>query len=170
MILSALPEALLCFIPGGAAGIRKTLKIMARMVRQGRTDLAIRQKAAALTGASYTSEVQSCFTFVRDEIRYLGDICDVETLQEPGYTLTEGYGDCDDKSILLASLLESIGHPCRFTAAGYERPGEFQHVWVETLIGRDWVACETTLPVELGWSPMPPNIDQSITAFMREYI
>lgn len=174
MILSAPPAAhMLCNIPDGAAGVRATLKVMTRMVKAQRVLPRIREKVADLTMMSmgnYTAEVNACFCYVRDAIRYLGDVNGVETLQEPIYTLDHGFGDCDDKSTLLACMLESISHPCRFVAAGYRAPNVYEHVWVETLIGREWIACETTENVDLGWAAMPPNIPERITAKMVEYI
>ncbi len=56
--------------------------------------------------------------FVRDNIRYIKDIRDVETVAYPDITLQQGQGDCDDKSVLLASLLESIGHPTPLCCGG----------------------------------------------------
>jgi len=97
------------------------------------------------------------YRFVRDSIRYVQDVNEIETVQEPQKTLEFGAGDCDDKATLLAALLESIGHPTRFVAIGFE-PGIFSHVYVESRIGDSWVAMETTEPVEMGWEPDPSLI------------
>jgi transglutaminase-like putative cysteine protease len=69
-------------------------------------------------------------------------------------------GDCDDKSVLLAALLESIGHPTRFVAIGFQ-PDDFEHVFVETKIADRWISLETTEPVEIGW--MPQHIRARLT-------
>lgn len=149
---------------------------MAKVVKQARTDPIIRQTAADLvaycTPGDYRAEVDACFIFVRDNIRYLQDPNGEERLEYPAQLLITRQGDCDDKATLLAALLESIGHPCRFVAVGYCQPGEFEHVYVETRIGpRDnWVACETTLNVDLGWAPVPPNVDTPIVCKMIEHI
>lgn len=143
-------------IPSGKAGIVATLKIMGRLVKEGKKTLVIRQTALSLVNGQrqkdWTEEVNRVFEFVRDKIRYVRDIRGVETLQTPDKTLEFGQGDCDDKSVLLASLLESIGHPTRFVAIGF-KPGVFVHVYVETKIGTNWVSLETTEPVSMGWSP-----------------
>lgn len=62
-----------------------------------------------------------------------------------------GAGDCDDKAILLAALLASIGHDgVRFIALSQE-PGQFSHVWVQDWIqGRGWVDLEPTEPIACG--------------------
>ncbi len=162
-------------IPDGAAGTRSTLQIMAQLVKQYRTDMAIREFAAQLVSGveaqNYTDEVKQLFYFVRDNVRYLQDINDVETVQTPDYTLNMRFGDCDDKSVLLASLLESIGHPARFIAVGYSIPGEYDHVFVETLIGKRWIALDAIVPdAEMGWAPMPPWTRDTVRALMRQSI
>lgn len=157
-------------VPEGAAGTRATLNIMARLVRECRTDPLIRRTAANLVAElpeqSFYAEAEKLFFFVRDSIRYLQDTNNVEVLQNPRITLTERYGDCDDKATLLAALLESVGHPCRFVAVGYTKFDEFEHVYLETKIGARWVAAETTMPVPFGFAPIGAAIDGTVTAYM----
>lgn len=105
-----------------------------------------------VTAKDYRAEVEKVFDFVRDNVRYTQDINDVETIQYPVNTLEFGYGDCDDMATLLASMLESIGHPCRFAAVGTVA-GEFEHVLIQTLIGTSWVALDPTEDHPMGWAP-----------------
>jgi hypothetical protein len=148
----------LALIPSGRAGVIETLRIMSRMVRDGKKNLTIRHAALSLlrecNQKDYACEVRALHAFVRDCIRYVQDIRDVETIATPVKTLELAAGDCDDKSALLASMLESIGHPTRFTAIGFE-PGVFAHVYVETKIGESWIPLETTEPWEAGIEPDP---------------
>lgn len=143
-------------IPDGPAGIYQTLRVMRRLTREGKKNFIIRRKAADLVQnngqKAFAAEVRDIFVFVRDRIRYLKDINGVETIAAPHLTLEYGHGDCDDKCVLLASLLESIGHSTRFVALALT-PGLFSHVIVETRIGRDWVPLDPTEPVEMGWYP-----------------
>lgn len=143
-------------IPSGAAGVLATLKIMSALVRRAKKTLPIRQTAAQLVNGykqkDWISEIKKLHAFVRDEIRYVKDIRGVETLHTPARILEQQYGDCDDKSVLLASLLESIGHPTRFVAIGF-RPGNYSHVYVETKVGEKWLSLETTEDVGVGWAP-----------------
>ena len=150
---------------------------MSRLARTYRTNVELREKAAGLVqfvpGQAYRQEAEELFRFVRDDIRYLRDVDGVETLQAPDYTLRKMFGDCDDKSVLLATLLMSIGHPARFVAVGFGRPNDFDHVYVETAIGnprdpQNWYALETTVPdAEFGWSPAT---ERRPSAYMRENI
>lgn len=146
-------------IPSGAAGARQTLRLMSALVRRYKTDLTIRNLAGSLTNSllqkDFNGEIRLLHAYVRDSIRYLKDIHGVETIQTPLVTLQNGFGDCDDKSTLLATLLESIGHPTRFWAIGTRSPDQFQHVLVETRAGdkKSWIPLETTEPVAPGWKP-----------------
>lgn len=143
-------------LPPGRAGVRATLEEMKKLVLAYKKDMKIRETAGELVShlaqKNFLGEVKILHRFVRDNIRYLRDINGVETLQSPVKTLEYRYGDCDDKSTLLASLLEASGHPSRFVAVG-KYPGRFNHVYVETLVGKNWFPLETTEPVPPGWAP-----------------
>lgn len=143
-------------IPDGKAGTVATLKIMKELVKAGKTTLPVRNLALSLISGlpqkDYFNELKVLHRFVRDNIRYVRDVHGVETVQTPDVTLALRAGDCDDKSVLLAALLESIGHPTRFVAIGF-KPDDFVHVYVENRVGTAWVPAETTEPVDVGWSP-----------------
>lgn len=143
-------------IPEGPAGINITLRHMRKFVREGKVKPVIRELAFSLTNhlppKDWVGEVRAIHEFVRDRIRYVKDITDVETVAWPEYTLQKGAGDCDDKVVLAASLLESIGHPTRLVAIGFH-PGVYSHVYLETKIGPRWISVETTEPVNVGWQP-----------------
>lgn len=103
----------------------------------------------------FVGEARKLLEFVRDEIRYVKDIDQVETLHDPVTLLQIGAGDCDDKAILLASLLLSIGHTPRFIAMA-QAPEEWSHVWVQDCLdmgqGDVWVDLEPTEPIPFGKS------------------
>lgn len=153
-------------IPDGKAGTVATLKIMKEVANAGKISLPIRNLAVNLINhlpqKDYFNEVKILHRFVRDQIRYVKDIRGVETVQTPDVTLRLRAGDCDDKSVLLASMLEAIGHPTRFVAIGF-RPDDFAHVYVESRIGTKWIPLETTEPVEVGWSPK--NVVSRLTVY-----
>lgn len=143
-------------IPPGKEGTKYTLNLMRKLVRQGKKSSAIRQLAIDLTRGlrqkDWLGEVNAVHRFVRDHIRYVRDIRGVETLHTVDRILENASGDCDDKSVLVAALLESLGHPTRFVAIGF-RTGAFSHVYPETMIGNKWIPVETTEQVALGWKP-----------------
>lgn len=152
-------------VPSGPAGIAATLKIMKRLALQFKKDAGVREVAGSLVRdlPQYDTmgEIRALHAFVRDSIRYTGDIRGVETLQTPKATLELGVGDCDDKSLLLAALLLSINRPARFVAVGLNGGG-LSHVLVETRFGKSWMPLETIRPVEPGW--FPPNVTSKMIA------
>lgn len=144
-------------IPNGSAGIFASLKVMRSLVRQYKSYLPIRTLAVQLVNGhrqkDWNAEVSSLQKFVRDKIRYTRDITDIETIQTPDVTLRLRAGDCDDKSVLLAALLESIGYSTRFVAIGFA-PETYEHVLVEVRKKTGWIPLETTEPVGIGWQPI----------------
>lgn len=147
-------------MPEGKAGVQATLKMMSELTKAGKKTPAIRSKAVSLVQnlpqKDRLGEIRNLFNFVQNNIRYVRDIHEVETLHYAEQVLAQESGDCDDKAILLASLLEAIGHPTRFVAVGF-KPGEYSHVFVDTIIGnKQWLSLDTTEPYPMGWRP--PNI------------
>lgn len=142
-------------IADGYPGIVQTLRQMRALVNQYRVDPLIRQCAIGLIfltpEKNQLSEVDAIFSSVRDSIRYVRDIVDVETLATPIITLASQAGDCDDQVVLLSTLVESVGYPTRFVIAGYHDPAIFEHVYLQILIGNEWVNADPTEHYPLGW-------------------
>jgi transglutaminase-like putative cysteine protease len=145
-------------LPNGALGTRTTLQIMSALVRQFKVDPRLRAAAidliSHLAPKDWAGEIRVLHEAVRDQVRYVHDVHGVETVQTPPVTWFDlQAGDCDDKSTLLATLLEAIGHPTRFKAIG-RRAGEFEHVYVQTPLAGRWVSLDTThTGAAAGWEP-----------------
>src|SRR4051812_3310310 len=105
-------------LAGGREGILQTAFVMRDLVDQYKREPEIRALALQLVEAipqkDYRAEVERLFAYVRDEIRYVQDIYEIETLSTPVQTVMLGQGDCDDKATLLATLLETIGFKTAF--------------------------------------------------------
>jgi len=153
-------------IPDGRAGVKATLRLMVRIARKARATLPVRTLAQQLVHGCAENdrrcEAATLQAWVRDNIRYVRDIRDVETVQFPEQTLQLKSGDCDDKALLLAALLESIGFQTRFCAVGVGG-GDYSHVLTQVLIpGAGWMSAEVipidgaTQKAQFGWSP--PNV------------
>lgn len=69
--------------------------------------------------------------WVQRTIRYVNE--GEETYMTPPATLTEGYGDCDEFTTLIATLLESIGVECQVVALEWD--GEYRHIFPRALVG-----------------------------------
>lgn len=153
-------KSFLSGIAPGESGTRQTLRLMRQYVQQYKKAGLIRDAAVSLIAhlrpKDWISEISALHAYVRDHIRYTKDIHGVETLQTPLVTLDNQVGDCDDKSTLLASLLESVGHPTRFIAAGYKSPGSYSHVYVETRVGNRWIPLDPTMAYPIGRIPAIP--------------
>lgn len=74
-----------------------------------------------------TCHAKALFYFVRDNFDYVNDPSAFELVKTPSYSFFSESGDCDDASVLLASLLESVGIKTRLIFI----PG---HVWVQAMI------------------------------------
>lgn len=94
-----------------------------------------------------------------------------ERLQDPIHTIKVGHGDCDDQSLLLTCLFESVGLPWKFVLSGRDVQGnkvryiegdkvppgsKWSHIYC--MVGtppfqpNEWYFCETTVVgVPLGW-------------------
>lgn len=132
---------------------------MQRIVKRSKTDIKVRNLALSivrhLPPKDFAGQARACFYWVRDNIRYVGDVSGVETIHTPEELLKTMQGDCDDKSIMVCALLESIGHKTRFLAIG-RHAGQYSHVLAETRIGNSWFAMETTENYAFGQPPPGP--------------
>lgn len=153
--------ALELHIGDGRSGIVDTISVMREYVRHYRADPDIRQIAANLVHLSARpkdrrAEADAVFRGVQSWIRYLPDVCDIETLASPLITWQTRIGDCDCISTLLASLLESIGFRTRFVVTGYNLPEIIEHVYVHVDIDGNWIDLDATESHGSGYSPPNP--------------
>ena len=159
-------SASLGFLPDGAIGVQQTLNLMKSLVRKYKAFLPLRTLAVQIVqnvqGKDWRGEIVAVQNWVQNNIRYVKDITDVETLHSPDIMLNVRAGDCDDQATLVAALLEAIGHPTGFVAMGFS-PGEYDHVYAITRLGNSWLSVETTEPVGIGWRP--PGVVSTMVVF-----
>lgn len=115
-------------LPEGLAGTEETVLVMCRLAVQGSMIPATRQAAESairpVPQRDMAGESRAVERWVRDHLRYTRDGLEVETLKTPALMLAEiarfgkAAGDCDDASILTASLLLSLGHAPAFQVLG----------------------------------------------------
>lgn len=144
------------FLSHGEAGIFETVQMMRQLTDAGKKSPVIRQAALGIIfmtpAQADCAEVIALFEFVRDNIRYTKDINGIETLATPEKTLAMRVGDCDDLSVLLASLLESVGYPTRFIIESYDGAG-WSHVYLAAYCEDVWITLDPTEQVAAGWQP-----------------
>ena len=148
-------------IPKGYPGTLKTLDHIQALVRQGAKDFYVRQKAIDILLQSrvhpkdYLGEIKALFKWVQQNIRYTRDPYRVEALHSARRMLALRAGDCDDMTILLAAMLESIGHPTRLIIIGPTQfqPNLFSHIYLEANLRGRWISLDATMPFPVGWAP-----------------
>lgn len=98
-------------------------------------------KEAQVEPRDYKGQAQALLKWVQHNIYYINE--PAERLQDPAYTLTVGYADCDDMCLVLAALYESIGLDWRFVLSGtrpkrkkmlfggYKNSGKEHVRWIE---------------------------------------
>lgn len=156
--------------------VKATLKMMVAIARKYKRDATtINAARMILTQAGISdfrcekpSGIRALQHWVRDHIVYVPDPRGVELLQTPPQTLKLMTGDCDDKAILLATMLESVNCAARFMAVGgtgaeWSNDGEdwgsmtdppYSHVLPQVRMGNSWLCLETIVPnAEPGWCP-----------------
>ena len=152
-------------LANGYTGVQQTLRMMRQLVNQCKTNIQIRQAATNIIFLTPEkdeySEAEALFNMVRDSIRYVKDVNDIETLSTPMMTLEGRIGDCDDQTVLLASLLESVGYPTRFVIEGYTTSGEYEHVYMQALVLGQFISMDPTEQKYMGWSP-PNPVSQAV--------
>lgn len=149
-------------LKSGKAGVFQTLKVMRQLVNAARLDPQLRQVATSAVflkpQKDELAEVTTLFNLVQSQIRYTGDVNNVETLQTPQITLASRIGDCDDMTSLLCTLFECIGYPTRFVVAGYGGSLDFSHVYAQVFAAGDWIDCDATEPYPIGWAGPNPSV------------
>lgn len=82
-----------------------------------------------------------------------------ERFASPLRTIQWGFGDCDDKSILIAAVLRSFRVPVRLVFVRYEVPQKdgsikrISHVYPQFLHQGQWLALESVHPWPVGKDP-----------------
>jgi transglutaminase-like putative cysteine protease len=83
-----------------------------------------------------------------------------ERFQSPLRTVAFGIGDCDDKSIFIASSLRTFRIPVRLKFMRYDAQQEngsmmrVGHVWPEAMIDGKWIPLESVREYPWGYDPM----------------
>lgn len=106
----------------------KRMDIISRIAKMRGRDPRIATKAVEIIKAAgaqpreYTQQSAALLKWVQDELYYVNE--PGERLQDPLYTMKVGYGDCDDLSIMLGALLESIRMPWKLVISGTTKSGK----------------------------------------------
>jgi hypothetical protein len=155
------PKIFLHHIQKGWPGTQRTIEHVQALIRAGAKDFSVRQKAIdillekAVRPKDYLGEIKALFEWVQRHIRYTKDTYHVEVLHSARRMLELRAGDCDDMTILLGAMLESIGHPVRLIIIGPNplRQDLFTHIYLEVFHRGRWIALDATMSYPMGWAP-----------------
>jgi len=131
---------------------------LASLIKNGRIDPLIRDTALkvirGLAERNELSEAKALFSFVRDRIRYVRDPYGEDVFEDARFTLSRRSGDCDATTVLLGSLLQSVGFPYRIKV--FSKDGRrFTHVAGQVGLPKSapqkWVTVDASAPRPMGW-------------------
>lgn len=135
-----LPKVVSTTIGSGQKGNIDTVKIMSKIARDRAENPIVRTLALEIIknipSHHHAEEALAIGQFVRDNVRYVRDPDGVELLTDPLTLIDQikhGYaqGDCDDMSLLIASLLIATGHQPFFRCVRYQSlNGHYNHIYV----------------------------------------
>ncbi|SRR6266478_6052923 len=135
----------------GDLGVEQTIRQMRRLIQSGKQDPQIHELAASMVrrvapydGSSSVaiSEARAIFDSALRNLRFTRDVHGNETLHAARDIVRLGIADCDDFTILICSLLKTVGADCRIITIATDPGGEFCHVYPEVEINGRWIAMD----------------------------
>lgn len=109
--------------------------------------------------------------FVQEHIKYFREY--PERFVSPVRTVSWGFGDCDDKTILFASLCRSFRIPVRLKFIRFISPKtgkKVSHVYPQVALNGTWLTVETVKSWPIGKDGEPLLQKQGIPISSIEYI
>jgi transglutaminase-like putative cysteine protease len=101
--------------------------------------------------------VETLLRYVQEHVQFVRER--PERFASPLRTLEWGIGDCDDKAIVIATVLRSLRIPVRLKFLTFEQrdpsgtPIHYSHVYPEVKLNGAWLAMESVRPMALGEDP-----------------
>ena len=142
-----------------------TLQAMRKIINESAKNYSVikfaRQIVQNVPAKNQKAEISTIYDFIRNKTRYIRDPLGTEHIQTPLVAIDKiihgeiFQGDCDDMTVLVLSLLKSIGYPVKLISAGYNGKN-LSHVYgavgVTPGTGSKWVIVEPIkLGVPIGW-------------------
>jgi Transglutaminase-like superfamily len=149
-------------LPGGDAGVAKTMALIQRLVDSAIKDPFINRTAIEILQQSNAPQydqlaaARNIYEWVHRNIRYVQDPVGKETVRPANVILEVRAGDCDDiNGVLIPSLLGTIGITTRgVTIAACQGSNDFTHIYAEAMLNGQWVALDAARPnVSFGQAP-----------------
>lgn len=126
------------------------IKLIADLIEEGSQSPIIRETAIRIV-QSYgvkekdkLGEVKAIFDWVKKNIRYIGDVRDRDSYHTAERILSLRAGDCDDFTILICSLLGSIGYECGLRIVSNSPFRDFHHIYALINVNGKWIPLDGT--------------------------
>jgi transglutaminase-like putative cysteine protease len=98
-----------------------------------------------LANNAVRDQISIIVNFVKDRLTYMRDPVGAELVHSPTRLLKQimanghAFGDCDDHSLLLNSMLGALGIQTRFVGVKTKQSVKYNHVICGVKVGADWV-------------------------------
>lgn len=149
-----------------SGSINQRIKHIKDLIKKGRQNPKIREYTVKLLARKcgkewcvpekdWRSEVEVIFNHVREKVRYTKDVADLDTFQAPNRTLEWGGGDCDCYTILLGSMLQSVGYPVIVRIIQTKNADSWSHIFL--FVGlppqapSKWLPLDASVSKPAGW-------------------
>lgn len=132
----------------GDPGVAQTIRQMRRLIHAGKQDPKVHELAAQILRKAnvpaydWEGEARAIYEAVRRNLRFTRDVDGNETLHAAADIIRLGIGDCDDHTVLICSLLKTIGCDCRIVTIATDPGGEFSHVYPEAEVNGRWISLD----------------------------
>lgn len=145
----------------GDWGTAQTIAKIRELVAKGKRSIDINRLAISIVWStpnfSEADKALAIYQWVQRNTRFIPMVVNAQTLRTAQEILRVRAGDCANlNAILLPSLLETIGIPCRLvTIAGDPADKhEFTHVYCEAYVDGNWIALDVARPgAQFGRAP-----------------
>ncbi len=145
------------------------IKYIHQMACKGRLDPKVRKVTVQILSRrcgntwctpekDWEREVKTIFTVLRQRYyRYVHDTHGVDLFQHPRRTLEFGGGDCDDGTILLASMLMSVGYEVKMRVIQTIDADAWNHIYLVCKLppqgrkGERWIPLDLSVNKPPGW-------------------
>jgi transglutaminase-like putative cysteine protease len=146
--------------------IEQRIRRILDLCRKGRDNPKIRELAVravsrkcgkdwCIPEKAYMAEIDAIYRCIRERVRYVRDTYGKDLFQSPMRTLQFAGGDCDDYSIIVASMLQSIGYPVRLRVIRTKGASDWNHIY--NMVGvpprnpSKWIPVDASVPMRAGW-------------------
>jgi len=134
-------------LSGNEANHYTVLK-MRGMIERSKSNMPIKAVLktvlCGIDGRESLKIIKTVYDWIFQNIRYQKDPHGFEEIKMPHVTVALGYGDCDDFSILLSSMLENAGFPTRLVMVSARPDGIFHHIFIQVFDGSQWISLDPT--------------------------